>query len=458
MTSDRLGTTGLMCVLMLLMAGYPILAASETPANAPGVPEQAKAADLKAQEARSTTDAEARKAKFREALDLAATAMDTTPDKEWDRLEFQRYLSSAYRWLSELPQADLESWLAANGQKLKSPNGQVVIGGVEWKAGRQTPALARVANILSAAPDSLAAELAIQAMVGIHFFRGDQRSLEKAVESTIRIAPNNRSAGWALCCRTWKHSSDKNPERAYDENRRVIESRPGTLAADVAGKLNKALEAIDEADYKTAVDIFTSFPEYYFRETIPDHLIDTFVISIDFKNPEKAAPAADKLVAAMRETAEKHANEHVRNCAKCVIARVYEKQGRTAEAVAVLKEVLDAQQGPLKPLEVYTLTRLADIAQAHEPKVAIEYLERFRSGYGKVLGAEHNLTRLGRLYLRTGQPDKAAEVLTALDNECKRGNMILSITAKRGLQEALADSVKAANRTEQTTAAPNSAE
>jgi len=148
----------------------------------------------------------------------------------------------------------------------------------------------------------------------------------------------------------------------------------------------------------------------------------------------------------MTQVAGTHARPDVRCLAKCVIASVREKQRKVTQAIALLQEVLDAQQGPDKPFEGYTLSRIGKLLRGRDPARAIAYLERFRDCYGKSAGGEFYVMMLGRLYVETGKPDKALDVFSWLDDRRKRGETIVERRTRRGIQLGLIDSLKALGR------------
>jgi len=411
------------------------------------------AARSKALEGKNCADPDQKRVKFKEALDLAMGALNDAANSTWDRDDHRQLLKEmGFSWIGKLSTEQQRAWLNTHGPTANSPSGRLMMAFVEWKLGSKVIALVRLGSIISGSPDSVASETAIQLILGIHYYRGDTRSFTKALNQFVDIAPNNRSSAWALSFYTWKSCQDRKPEQAYELNTRVIESKPGTLAAQAGEKLNQVMVAIEEGEFRTAVDIMAGFPEHYFRETLADQIIDTFLLNVDFRSIEKSKAALTRLMQTMTEVAESHPTRHFRHLAKCVKARVYENQRKVTQAVALLEEVLAKETGPLRPFESYTLSRIGRLLRARDPQRAIGHLERFRNSHGKSAGAEHYVMTLGRLYLKTGKPDKALEVFTWLEDRRKRGETITEKKSKTGIQLGLIASLERLGRNDEAQA------
>jgi len=187
-----------------LAASSAALATSAGP-----VPDEVSRARTMAAEAKATAAPGAKRAKFRQALDLAMGALNGISDAEWDRADHRRFLQEiGYSWIGKLSSEEQGAWLTAYASSASSPSARLMLAFADWKLGNKVTALARSSAVISAAPDSVAAEFAMQLLLGIHYYRNDFRSFTRSLNTYIRIAPNNRSTAWALCFFTWKSCAD----------------------------------------------------------------------------------------------------------------------------------------------------------------------------------------------------------------------------------------------------------
>ncbi len=398
---------------------------------------QLEAVRAKAREALDTRDLAARHLKLTEAADLGMATLEAFDDSEWNPQELQGFLMDmAYAWLSKLPREDQEAWVASHASTVRSPSGHLVVGFFEWKVGKRATALARAAHILSAAPDSFAAGAAMMGVMTVHYHQGDLESAAAALKSFIETAPNNRATASALCGYTWAVCRKGKPQHASGLITDILASKPHTRVGEMAGKLREVLNAIERRDYPAAFSVLETFEIDYWKETVLNDLVLTFVV------PARSPDARRLLINAMTAIAADHPHPAARPFAKCIIGTTYRVHGQPDRAAQVLEEVLHETQSAPDPLirmafEGYLFSQLGVALAKHDPARAIDYLERFRRGYGGNAGAEFYAIKLGRAYLDTGQPDKALEVFSRLEDRRKAGRTVAAKKLKGGIQSGL---------------------
>lgn len=178
--------------------------------------ERVAAARASAQGAREAQDSATRHFKLREAADLGMAALKAFPETHWDRPQLERFVKDiGYQWVSKLPRADQEAWLATHSSTARSSSAHLVVGFIEWRMGRRTMALARAAHLLSIAPDSYGAGVAMLGVMAVHYHRSDLPACASALKAFINVAPNNRFTASALCSYTWGICRRDKPQEAH---------------------------------------------------------------------------------------------------------------------------------------------------------------------------------------------------------------------------------------------------
>ncbi|MBN1345711.1 MAG: hypothetical protein JXQ73_23665 [Phycisphaerae bacterium] len=191
--------------------------------------------------------------KLQEAADMGIATLEAFPESQWELPELQSFLKDmAYGWLGKLPKTDQEAWLDAHATNISAPSAHLVVGFIEWKAGRRVQTLARAAHILSVAPDSFPASMAMMGILTIHYHRGDLNAGSAALKSFVKTAPNNPMVAWGLRCYVWAVCRRDQPQLAHTLIDEVLDTQPNTKAAQAAAEMAAILRAIGSGDYAAA--------------------------------------------------------------------------------------------------------------------------------------------------------------------------------------------------------------
>lgn len=407
----------------------------------------------KAREAREAQDSATRHLKFAEAADLGIAMLEAFPDSQWEPAKLESFvMDMGYGWLSKLPKTNQEAWLAKHASAVRSPSGHLVVGFIEWQVGRRSMALARAAHILSAAPNSSAAGAAMWGILASHYFRGDLKSAGAAIRSFIKIAPNNRRTASALCGYTWAMCGRRKPREAHEMIKLAVESGPGTVTAQMGGKLKTVLDAIGARDYAGAIGVLETFEIDYWKEAVLNDLVLTFVALAGNGSGQQ------QLIESMTEIAAGHADPAPRALAKCIKGRALRSQRQDALAIDTYEEVLRETQNDPNPLirlafDAFLHGQLGAVLLKHDVDRAIVYLERFRAKHGKTDGGGDFYTiKLGCAYIKAGEASKAHEVFAQLDDRRKNGRIIADKELKGAIRSGLVASLDKLGRKDEADA------
>lgn len=400
-----------------------------------------------AEEPQSTSDqvavarALASKGNHAEALDTVMTVLRTINDDGWNREELRRLLKDGNGWVGRLGSTERKAWLQKHHAETQA-NAQLLLGIAEWHDGRRAQAILRSCNVVNTAPNSVGSEMTIMYMLGVHYYSRNRPAFMRSIKNYLNAAPDNPATGWALWAHTWLRCHEGNPDVAIDLNTSAVESQPNTLASRTGSKLNNLLSAIGDGRYDDAVAILASFEEFNWTELFPEQLIDAFLMGLNVK--DKTSPALTKLISTLNRVAANHGSPTIQDFGRCALSRIHERQHRVLAAVKLLEDVLNAERD-LRPFEDYALSRAGAMLQSRNPGRAIEYLEEYYSKFGKSVGSEHYVALLARLYLRSGQAEKAVDVLSAADERWDQ--TIGTQTAKKAIKLALIEAYKATGQT-----------
>jgi tetratricopeptide (TPR) repeat protein len=398
-------------------------------------------AKAKAQEGNASQDAQVRKGKFAEASDLGLALLEDVREAEWQPDQLQGLLKEmAYGWLSNLPREDQTSWVDRHATSVNSASGHLVVGFMEWKIGRRAQALARAAHVLSAAPDSFAASMAMMGILTVHYHRGDFKGGTAALKSFIKTAPNNPMVGWGIRGFAWAACRKDQPQLANALIDEVLATSPDTKAGQAAAQMRRILDAIWRRDYASAFAALEKIETSSWYETVLNDTVLAFVV------PAKSGESRKQLIDAMAQLAATYPHPAGRPLAQCIMATAYRVNGQYAEAAQVFEQTFQQTQQATEPLiraafEGYLLSQLGQAYAKFDPERAIPYLERFRSGYGKNAGAEFHHITLGKAYLGTGKTQKAYELFTQLEDQRKSGETIANDELKGSIQSGLVASL-----------------
>lgn len=400
--------------------------------------EQARAL---ARDAQITPEPAAKQAMLKQAATLGIAALEAVPEGQWKPEDLQAFLNDMARgWLSKLPKEDQTAWVDEHATNVKAPSSHLVVGFMEWKIGRRTQALARAAHILSAAPDSFAASMAMMGIMTVHYHRGDLKGGTAALKSFIRTAPNNPMVAAGIRSYTWYVCRKDQPQLANTLIDEVLATKPDTKAGQAAAQMRTILDAIGQRDYGTAFATLETIETTYWYGMVLNDMVLTFVV------PAKKAEHRKQLIDSMSSMATSHPNQFARPLAQCIMGAAYRVNGQYTEAAGVLEQVFKQTQEASEPLvrmafELHLLAQLGQVYAKSDPEKAIPYLERLRSGYGKDAGANFHLITLGNVYLKTGKPEKAYEVFSKLEDNRKSGETIADEELKGAIQSGLVASL-----------------
>jgi hypothetical protein len=211
------------------------------------------------------------------------------------------------------------------------------------------------------------------------------------------------------------------PDLAKETNLAAIGIAPGSLIANTANTLNAFLSQIENADYPGAfVQLVTLAP--YWRETVAQHVIDTFLLGIDWRNLDDPLTAnrLETLETGMQTIMDNAIVPVHRDIAACILSRRHQKAGDGKRGIALLETVLDNGN---ELLDEYAMTRIARMCERSDPTRAIALYERYRSKHGRSAGAVYNVLNLAKAYLATGDVHGAKEVYEYLESRRDRGEI-----------------------------------
>jgi tetratricopeptide (TPR) repeat protein len=383
-----------------------------------------------------TARAAAQSGQFEQACLLGIAAMEAHPEDQWDRPTLHRFIVEVSdRWFPRLS-PEKKRAVRAVLDPAQSPAAIYTRAYADWKLGNRQATLDALMPLVHAHPDSVGAQFAISGYLQVVWNSLGQIGITGIISNLLDIAPNNPSTSWALTRLAWRYG----PRGEFDQARKVFApiaaSKAETRAGRTAQTLIDMLNAIDAADYAVAFDKLTDLRDYLSTGTPASLIMDTFCSGIDFDAPDAKLTALRQVFTTAALT---DPDDQRRSFAWAILARTHEKQGNIPEAVAALQKVADIGDYTLASYGMMTIGRLlADT----DPDGAIAALEAFREEQGpaSVAGSEGHFLRLGRLYLRQKQYDKAHELYTWLQAQSDAGEFLYAEKAQDvavGLAHAL---------------------
>lgn len=386
----------------------------------------------------SETRALADKHLYVQALDDVMLGLETCPDGEWAHDDYWRALVRAYQWFGKVSPSDrasllhryanpakaqgrtqepffnlLTRWMhdVLPGTSLQSPGAKLTLAGWHWQMGNYPAAFAQAMGVIQMAPNSLAAEYGARALILGRLYRHDFDAGSRDAQIVGGLMPNTKAAGWAVAQLNWWHGHQKRLDSARELNHRVINRSPGTLVSDVSATMLALIGAIEAGQYARAIELL-EYVRPYNRLTEPRVILGTFTSHLDWS--QRRTPAVkveiDELERAAIDTMANGSSPYQRKFARLLLARVYEAQWKTDEAVALLEPLTVREEDDDDfELRAHALAMIGVMLFKEKPRKALEALEAFADDYMELPLSDNAILILGALYLKAHRYQEALD-------------------------------------------------
>ncbi len=392
-----------------------------------------------------------------QAIEAALAAFETCPDAAWDRETYGRTLAKTFEWFGKASSSERErlfSKYTARGKRggkaedplsnqltrwmhdavpstsLKSLASKLAIAGWNWQMGNKSLALAQGIAVLQQYPESLAAEFAIMGLVTAQYYGCDRQGIFRTVRTAVKVAPNNRATGWAICRLAFAECSQGRTESITQLCSDVQSQSRDSLAAQVAGEIALIIEYLESSAYEQVFDRLWGIREYC--TPVPaDDILETLSMRADWaRHPMDPAVKhrLDALAGAAKAEADSHPDPQRRGCALLVLGHCANVQGQTSKAVEFYEKAVDTGQPGTAE---HGLAQLARLLSDTDPNRAIRCMEQFRDRFGKSTGSEVYLKNLAHLYRKQGRFEEGLALFEELERQSGKGHAMVDIRDER---------------------------